>query len=67
MEVDAGEDREAAATYLLGESMRLLAADGATLVEVQTTDQDETLGMILLKLGFREVEQAVVLEIARSA
>ncbi len=61
LEVSSAVDSEAITTYLLGESLRLMAADGATLAEIQTADNDLPLQQVLHKLGFREVEQAVEL------
>ena len=62
LEVSPAVDREAMATYLLGEALRLMAGDGATLAEIQTVVQENALQQVLLNLGFQEVEQAVQLE-----
>jgi len=54
-------DRPAHLLYLIGESMRLLAASGATLVEVHLDAEGDPLMPILSKMGFHEVEQTVEL------
>lgn len=54
-------DRPGHLLFLIGESLRLLAAGGATLVEAHVDAQDDPLAPILAKLGFHEVEQAVEL------
>jgi hypothetical protein len=54
------QDRETMSLFLLGESLRLLAASGATLAEAHAPAGDPLL-TTLTRLGFQEVEQAVEL------
>ncbi len=62
LEIPAAADREAITIFLLGEALRLMAADGATLAEIQTAAHEDPLQQVLIKLGFQEVEQAIELE-----
>ncbi len=59
LEIHAPQDRKAIATFLIGEALRLMAADGATLAEVHCSAPDDPLLPILIRLGFQEVEQAI--------
>jgi hypothetical protein len=46
---------------LLGESLRLAAQEGATLIEAQVSASDPALKQVLMgKLGFQLVEEAIV-------
>jgi hypothetical protein len=59
LELDAESATEPLGVFLLGESFRMMAADGATLVEAHIEKQDDALGSMLHRLGFDEVEQTV--------
>ncbi len=58
--VDVPQDGEALPLFLIGESLRLMAAEGATLAEAHTSGPDDPLDAMLNRLGFREVEQAIM-------
>lgn len=59
LELDAESETEPLGVFLLGESFRMMAADGATLVEVHIDKHDDALRSMLRRLGFEEVEQTV--------
>ena len=61
VEIHENQRRQGLATFLLGESLRQLQAEGATLAEVQVPeDNDAALGLFN-KLGFEEVDKGIVL------
>lgn len=60
IEVTTAVDGEAVATFLLAESLRLMASDGVTLVEVQAAVDDPIIA-VYQKLAFQVVEEAVEL------
>jgi len=62
VEIDPAIRRQGHATYLLGEALRQLQAQGATLAEVQVPDSDTAALAVFRKLGFEEVDQAVVFQ-----
>jgi ribosomal protein S18 acetylase RimI-like enzyme len=52
--------RQGIATYLMGDIMRQLAAQGTTLVQVQTMQWNQPAVKLYEKLGFRLVDQGAV-------
>jgi hypothetical protein len=61
MQIDSSEPAAAMASFLLGESLKSLAADGATLAEVQISDDDDELMTLFTRVGFRQADQGTVL------
>lgn len=61
LQVNSPRERETVALFLLGEALRQMAAEGATLAEAHIDAHDDPLGPILGKLGFEHVEQAIEL------
>ncbi len=61
LQLDEPEDRETLTLFLLGESLRQMAAEGMTLAEAHTVGPKDPLHAILERLGFREVEQTIEL------
>jgi GNAT superfamily N-acetyltransferase len=53
--------RQGLATFLLGESLRQLQSHGATLAEAQTMERNSAATGLYQKLGFRAVDQGLVL------
>jgi len=62
LRIDDSKRREGRATYLVGESLRQLAAKGTALVEVQISQQDPATLTLFEKLGFRTVGEGLRLE-----
>jgi hypothetical protein len=60
IEVISSTDRDAIATFLLAESLRMMALDGVTLVETHVS-ADDPLVAVCQRLGFEVVEEAVEL------
>ena len=60
IEVTAPTDRDAIATFLLAESLRLMALEGVTLVEAQVSANGPWVA-VFEKLAFQVVEEAVEL------
>jgi ribosomal protein S18 acetylase RimI-like enzyme len=60
-EVDAGQRRQGLGTFLVAESMRQMHEQGATLVETQTMQSNTAAVGLYKKLGFKEVDQGLVL------
>jgi GNAT superfamily N-acetyltransferase len=54
--------RQGLATFLLGEALRQLHAQGITLIEAQATEDDAPTLRLLRKLGFRQVDEGVRLQ-----
>ncbi len=61
LEIDETHRRIGLGTYLVAESLRQLRVSGVNLVEVQTMRHNEAALALYAKLGFREVDQGVVL------
>ncbi len=61
LQVDVQENREPTMLYVLGESLRLLAAAGATLCEAHVASVNEPLLLALQRLGFAEIESTTLL------
>ena len=61
MQIDSSEPAAAMTSFLLGESLKSLAADGATLAEVQISDGDDELMTLFTRVGFRQADQGTVL------
>jgi GNAT superfamily N-acetyltransferase len=61
VQIDAEQHREAMASFLLSESLKSLAADGATLAEVQIGDDQEELATLFTKAGFQQTDRGTVL------
>jgi len=59
LQVDSPHDQESVALFLLGDALRQMAAEGATVAEAHINGRDDPLGPILARLGFQEVEQAI--------
>jgi hypothetical protein len=67
LDIPAGPEQESLAIFLLGESLRLAAQDGATLIEAQVPASDAALKQVLVgKLGFQVIEEAIVFRKERS-
>ncbi len=62
IEVDADQRREGLATFLLGEALKQLAAQGVAVVEAHSGDNDESSAALFRKLGFVDVDRATVYE-----
>lgn len=60
LQVAADFRRRGAASYLLGEAIRLLRRRGVQTVEAQTMDSNEAAISLYRKLGFAEVDQGAV-------
>ncbi len=60
LEVDAEHRRSGLATYLLSESFRHCAVQGASMIEVQTMESNTAARQLYAKLGFREVDHGAV-------
>ena len=60
LEVDEASRRQGFATYLMGEILRQLAAQGTSLVQVQTMQANKPAQKLYEKLGFRMVNQGAV-------
>lgn len=54
--------RQAYATYLLGDALKALSAQGYTLVEAQARRSDTACLGLFKKLGFREMDEGLVFE-----
>jgi hypothetical protein len=61
MQIDSNDQRAAMALFLIGESLKLLAAEGTTLAEVQISDDQDELFTFFAKVGFRQTDQGTVL------
>ncbi len=61
IQIDAEQNRKAMASFLLSESLKSLAADGATLAEVQIGDDQDELATLLIKVGFHQTDRGTVL------
>jgi GNAT superfamily N-acetyltransferase len=61
MEIQADFRRRGLATFLLGESLRQLRAQGVTVVEVHSESEDPIAAALLTKLGFRPIDAASVM------
>ena len=53
--------REGLGVLLLGEALKTFHTQGSTVVETQISRQDSRSAELLLRLGFQEIDQAVVL------
>jgi predicted N-acetyltransferase YhbS len=62
LKIDDQKRREGRATYLVGESLRQLAAQGVALVEVQIPEQDAATLGVFSKLGFKPIGEGLRLE-----
>ena len=62
IEIDPAIRQQGHATYLLGEALRQLQAQGTTLAEVQVPESDPAALGLFRKLGFEEVDQSVVFQ-----
>jgi ribosomal protein S18 acetylase RimI-like enzyme len=60
LEVDEAYRRQGVASYLMGDIMRHLAAQGTTLVQVQTMQRNKPALNLYEKLGFHLVDQGAV-------
>ncbi|HEV3338945.1 MAG TPA: GNAT family N-acetyltransferase [Pirellulales bacterium] len=60
LEVDEGQRRRGLASYLMGDIMRQLAAEGTTLIQVQTMCWNQPALKLYEKLGFQLVDQGAV-------
>lgn len=60
LDVDAAVHRQGIATYLMGDIMRQLAAEGIGLVQVQTMQHNQPALKLYEKLGFHLVNQGAV-------
>lgn len=60
LEVDDAHRRQGIATYLMGEIMRQLAGQGASLIQVQTMQRNKPALNLYEKLGFQQVDQGAV-------
>ncbi len=58
--IAADHQRDAMTMFLLNESLRMLAADGATLVEVQIGDDQNDLLQLFSKIGFEQADHGTV-------
>jgi GNAT superfamily N-acetyltransferase len=59
LEVWGEQRRQGLATFLLGEAIRQMHAQGVALAEVQVAADNESAVALFQKLGFNEVDQAV--------
>jgi len=59
VEIEPSLRRQGHATYLLGEALRQLQAQGVTMAEVQVPESDTVSLGLFHKLGFEEVDQVV--------
>ena len=57
----SSSEAEAVSLFVLGEALRRMAEDGATLAELHTDLTDDPLRYIAQRLGFQDVDQAVEL------
>lgn len=62
IEVDPNQRREGLATFLLGEALKQLAAEGAAVVEAHSGENDESSSSLFRKLGFVDVDHATAYE-----
>jgi ribosomal protein S18 acetylase RimI-like enzyme len=61
LQVSAAERRKGMAVFLLSEAFRQLQAAGVSRVEAQAMQDNEMAARLLIKLGFQQVDQGVVL------
>ena len=61
IEIHEEQRRQGLGTFLLGESLRQLQAEGATLGEVQILEENGAARVLFKKLGFEEVDRGSVL------
>ncbi len=61
VEINEDARRQGLATHLIGEAIRQLTEQGATLCEAQTMAGNATAISLYKKLGFQEVDQGIVL------
>ena len=61
LQVDPAERRKGMAVFLMSEAFRQLQAAGVSRVEAQAMQDNETAARLLLKLGFQQVDEGVVL------
>jgi len=62
LEIDTSIRRQGHATYLLGEALRQLQAQGVSMAEVQIHESDQASLGLFRKLEFTEVDQMVLLK-----
>ncbi|MDP6444276.1 MAG: GNAT family N-acetyltransferase, partial [Pirellulaceae bacterium] len=62
IEVDDALRRTGVASFLLGESLRQLQSQGVTLVEAQVDDEQTAAFALLVKLGFKQIDEGRILK-----
>lgn len=62
LHIDPSYRRQGLATFLIGESLRQLASQGITMVEIQTRIDDAPTMALCHSLGFSEVDEGIWLE-----